>query len=94
MEQHKFVWIFKMNRVGKIEMKDDGITEVTLGHDTSIIHNSNFQNLIVLRCSDKRYIVSSQEEISNIIEIMKSKSNNIESLQKFATEHLEESRDF
>lgn len=87
MEQHKFVWIFNMNRVGKLEMKSDGITEVKLSDEISIIHNSNIQNEMTLSFPDKKYIIPSKEEISAIITIMKSKD--IESLQEFAETKLE-----
>ena len=88
MEQHKFVWIFNMNRVGKVEMKDDGITMVKLSDDVSIIHNSNTQNEMKLSFPDRSYIIPGKEEISNIITLIKTK--NVQSLREFADLHLEE----
>lgn len=86
MEQHKFIWIFNMNRVGKLEMKDNGIVVVNLDDEVSIRHDSNFQNEMTLIFPDVKYIIPSKDEISNIIEIIKSKD--IEALRKFADESL------
>lgn len=71
MEQHKFVWFFRMNRSGKLEMGPNGITTVKYKKPEMIIkHNSELQNEMTLEIEGNVYIIRDEEQLSHLIEVI------------------------
>ena len=92
MKQHEFIWKVSSNTDMNMVQTTNGITECTVKGGIILSHDYKRNDLVLIKFNElhKKFIIASDKEFREIIQIINNNDNVNQPLIEYATKNLKE----